>query len=229
MSTDELLGLLRAHQPEIHASLTADQFTRYHRAVLGVRAAGGDPRAVRTALRRVRVSLRPLPPGSELSRLLEQFRVPGVADRVLPDEDELTALVRLLDSVEWPVLAPESAALFREIQQVLLAAPARGPDRLDTATAADPAGAGLIRLTDPDGRARYPDFQFDPGTGAPRYLVTKINRMLLADQDPWGAAGWWLGENILLAGIPADLIGRAPDEALSAAARALTDQGEFAW
>ncbi|ANW19131.1 hypothetical protein [Streptomyces clavuligerus] len=231
MRTGELLGLLRSHQPEIHASFTPDQYIRYQEAVRGLQSAGSDPRAVRVALRRIRVALRPLPPGSELAERIGQSRSPGpgAAAGVLPDADELAALVRLLDSVEWPQLAPASANLFWEARNALLSAPSRGADALDRESADDPAAAGLIRLTGPGGSPRYPEFQFDTGTGGPLPVVQKINRMILADQDPWGAASWWLGRNPWLDGTPAELLGRVPDETLTAAARALTYEGEIAW
>ncbi|GLF96584.1 hypothetical protein [Streptomyces yaizuensis] len=228
MKTDDLLRLLRRHQGVINASFTPDEFARYQDAVRALRTAGSDVRAVRIALRRVRVSLDPLPPGSELYRRLTQFRTAGTTS-VLPDADELAALLRLLDSVEWPSLADASAELFRELRRELLAVPARGSDRLDPVSAADPVAAGLIRLTGTDGREQYPDFQFAPDTGDPLPVVQHVNRMILADQDPWGAAGWWLGRSVQLAGVPAELLGRVPDDTLTAAARALTDGGEVAW
>ncbi len=52
--------------------------------------------------------------------------------------------------------------------------------------------------------------------------MVSINRILEAADDPFGAAGWWLGDNGWLGGAPARLIGRLPDERLLAAARAET-------
>ncbi|MFF8960395.1 hypothetical protein [Streptomyces sp. NPDC014894] len=225
-STDELLDLLRDHQPVIHASLTAAQFARYREALGGLGAAGHDIRAVRTALREIRLVLRALPPETELSARLRQVRSPGPA-AVLPDADRLDSLIRLLESVDWPALDPESAEIARGVREQLLAAPARGGDRLTPEAAGDPSGAGLIRLTDREGRDRYPEFQFDPDTGEPVPVVQRINRLLLSDQDPWGAADWWLGGNEWLSGVPAALVGRVPDETLTLAARALMEEG--AW
>jgi hypothetical protein len=51
-------------------------------------------------------------------------------------------------------------------------------------------------------------------------IVLAINRVLEADRDPWGAADWWQGQNLILGGIPADLIPSLSEEALDAAARA---------
>lgn len=61
MTTDDLLELLRRHLPEIRASLTAAQFSGFQDGVLRLRAAGDDTRAVRGALREVRLALLPLP------------------------------------------------------------------------------------------------------------------------------------------------------------------------
>ncbi|MFF5436102.1 hypothetical protein [Streptomyces achromogenes] len=84
----------------------------------------------------------------------------------------------------------------------------------------DPA-AGLIRLRDPDDGFRYPRFQFKPGTAEPLPVVRRINALLCADRDPWGAADWWLGGNPWLGGVPAELLGVVPDDALERAAAEL--------
>ncbi|MFD8336236.1 hypothetical protein ACFV42_26735 [Streptomyces solisilvae] len=225
MTTDDLLELLRRHLPEIRASLTAAQFSGFQDGVLRLRAAGDDTRAVRGALREVRLALLPLPREMELRRKLDQFRSGGAPSAVLPDTDRLAELIRLLESVDWPALDPVSAEIARAVQQRLLTAPARGPERLTGAAAEDPAGAGLIRLSDPERGDRYPDFQFDPDTGEPRPVVQRINRMLLSDQDPWGAADWWLGGNTWLRDAPAALVGRVPDARLTEAAAALMGEG----
>ncbi|WP_262701147.1 MULTISPECIES: hypothetical protein [Streptomyces] len=222
MTTDDLLELLRRHLPEIRASLTAAQFGGFQDSVLRLRAAGDDARAVRGAVRQVRLALLPLPREMELRRRLDQFRSGGAApSAVLPDADRLAELIRLLDSVDWPTLDPESAEIARAVRQRLLTAPARGPEQLTGTAAEDPTGAGLIRLSDPERGDRYPEFQFDPDTGEPRPVVQRINRMLLSDQDPWGAADWWLGGNTWLRDAPAALVGRVPDARLTEAAAAL--------
>ncbi|WP_438452798.1 hypothetical protein [Streptomyces asiaticus] len=226
MTTDDLLELLRRHLPEIRASLTAAQFSGFQDSVLRLRAAGDDTRAVRGAVRQVRLALLPLPREMELRRKLDQFRSGGAApSAVLPDTDRLAELIRLLDSVDWPTLDPESAEIARAVRQRLLTAPARGPEQLTGTAAEDPAGAGLIRLSDPERGDRYPDFQFAPDTGEPRPVVQRINRMLLSDQDPWGAADWWLGGNTWLRDTPAALVGRVPDARLTEAAAALIGDG----
>ncbi|MBD3004141.1 hypothetical protein [Streptomyces sp. 5-10] len=226
MTTDDLLELLRRHLPEIRASLTAAQFSGFQDSVLRLRAAGDDARAVRGAVRQVRLALLPLPREMELRRKLDQFRSGGAApSAVLPDTDRLAELIRLLDSVDWPTLDPESAEIAGAVRQRLLTAPARGPEQLTGTAAEDPTGAGLIRLSDPERGDRYPDFQFDPDTGEPRPVVQRINRMLLSDQDPWGAADWWLGGNAWLRDAPAALVGRVPDARLTEAAAALVGDG----
>ncbi|CDR16365.1 hypothetical protein [Streptomyces iranensis] len=226
MTTDDLLELLRRHLPEIRASLTAAQFSGFQDSVLRLRAAEDDARAMRGAVRQVRLALLPLPREMELRRKLDQFRSGGAApSAVLPDTDRLAELIRLLDSVNWPALDPESAEIARAVRQRLLTAPARGPEQLTGTAAEDPTGAGLIRLSDPERGDRYPEFQFDPDTGEPRPVVQRINRMLLSDQDPWGAADWWLGGNTWLRDAPAALVGRVPDARLTEAAAALIGDG----
>ncbi|CAM5700529.1 hypothetical protein [Streptomyces aurantiogriseus] len=118
------------------------------------------------------------------------------------------------------------AAVLAAARRRLLAVPSR---------AAAPAGspgagaspADVIVLGDPEDPGaglRSPEFQFDPDTGRPLDVVVRINRILLADRDPWGAADWWLGGNAWLGGAPASLIGRVPDERLADAALALVEE-----
>ncbi|MGY0060205.1 hypothetical protein ACWY4P_27290 [Streptomyces sp. LZ34] len=228
MTTNDLLELLRRHLPEIRASLTAAQFARFQDSVRRLREVGDDARAMSRAVREVRLCLLPLPRENELRRRLDQLRSPGAApSAVLPDAGQLDELIRLLESVDWPTLDPASAEIARGVRQRLLTAPARGPEQLTAAAAEDPARAGLIRLTDPELGDRYPDFQFDPDTGDPRPVVQRINRLLLFDQDPWGAADWWLAGNSWLRDTPAALVGRVPDALLTEAAAALV--GDGAW
>ncbi|MER7654059.1 hypothetical protein ABTY64_00970, partial [Streptomyces albidoflavus] len=86
-----------------------------------------------------------------------------------------------------------------------------------------PADEDRIRLPDPVGGDRYPEFQFPEGGGSPHEVVLEINRLLLADLDPWGAAAWWLSGNTWLGGAPASLLGQLPDAQLVAAATALVE------
>ncbi|MGN5376548.1 hypothetical protein ACQ4WX_00180 [Streptomyces lasalocidi] len=50
-----------------------------------------------------------------------------------------------------------------------------------------------------------------------------VNRLLLAQEDPWGAADWWLSGNLWLGGRPAALLGRLPDDLLVGAASAMLE------
>ena len=52
-------------------------------------------------------------------------------------------------------------------------------------------------------------------------MVLAVNRLLDADEDPWGVADWWLGGNARLGAVPAQLLGRGHDDLLAAAARAV--------
>ncbi|WP_405951607.1 hypothetical protein OG588_40630 [Streptomyces prunicolor] len=78
----------------------------------------------------------------------------------------------------------------------------------------------LILLTDEQNTERVPAFQLDPASGTPYPIVVEINRLLSADEDPWGAADWWLGSNVWLDAAPARLLGTGADDALLSAARA---------
>ncbi len=51
-------------------------------------------------------------------------------------------------------------------------------------------------------------------------MVVAVNRLLDADDDPWGVADWWLGANAWLDAVPARLLGTPGEHGLLAAARA---------
>ncbi|MER6140145.1 hypothetical protein ABT174_08800 [Streptomyces sparsogenes] len=74
----------------------------------------------------------------------------------------------------------------------------------------DPDADGLLRLQDEDGRVLFPDFQFR-ADGNPDPTVIGINRELRADDDPWGAADWWLGRNAWIGMAPVDLLASGDD------------------
>ena len=84
----------------------------------------------------------------------------------------------------------------------------------------DLADPDLIRLDRDDGGDQWPAFQFG-SDGATLPLVRAVNRLLDAEEDPWGVADWWFGHNQWLDGVPARLIGRVPDDLVIAAARAV--------
>jgi len=85
-----------------------------------------------------------------------------------------------------------------------------------------PDAFGVIKLHRDDGSASVPLFQFDE-TGAPLEVVLRVNWLLRAHEDPWGAADWWLSANAWLGQPPFTLIGRTPDDLLVAAAVAVTE------
>jgi hypothetical protein len=101
----------------------------------------------------------------------------------------------------------------------LLAAPSLTEDDLHR-IGLDPDDPRLIHLERYDGSSHWPEFQFGPD-GGPVPLVLAINRMLDAEEDPWGAADWWLGPNSWLGDVPARLLGRVSDDLLVSAARAV--------
>ncbi|MEU9666810.1 hypothetical protein AB0E25_14690 [Streptomyces bobili] len=122
------------------------------------------------------------------------------------------------------VAADPVAAVIAAARRRLLTAPSRAAAPAGSPSAGD-GPADVIVLADPEDGPRSPEFQFDPDTGQPRDIVVRINRILLADRDPWGAADWWLGRNSWLGGPPASLLGRVPDDRLADAALALVEEG----
>lgn len=126
---------------------------------------------------------------------------------------DLAALVLDGTRMVGPVLGP--------VRDRLLAAPAL-PDGAVRRRGGDPYASGLIRLRGADGAVRLPRFQFS-ADALPWPVVLEVNELLGADEDPWGAADWWLSANAWLAASPAALLGTGRDGDLVGAARALVD------
>jgi hypothetical protein len=120
--------------------------------------------------------------------------------------------------------SPGSAAVIAAAESRLLRAPALSPAEARARCGGAAPPPELIRLADPDLGERYPEFQFEPGGGAPREVVLEVNRVLLADADPWGAADWWLSANAWLDHEPpATFLGVRSDRDLLDAAVALVE------
>lgn len=200
--------LLTGRWDEIWPTLDAIQRDALSRSVRALALAGGDDKAFSMAA----------------------LELIGVLRNVLPKEDTIRRTtersVRLIAAPlsDWqPVFF---SALSRRITQ-LVRQEVRG--RLIDAAAfsatqvrargEDPDQPFLIRLDPGTGDVQFPAFQFGP-EGRAIGVVLAVNQRLGADEDPWGAADWWLGENAWLDAVPADLIGRS-DRSLIAAADAL--------
>ncbi|WP_053732791.1 hypothetical protein [Nocardia sp. NRRL S-836] len=151
---------------------------------------------------------------------------------LLPHDDRVfaDAGVRYASTAQ---LADLDLALVRLSDDVRLGGRPRGAkERIltnDWESAADlrerghnPDVLGVIKLHRDDGSASVPTFQFD-ATGEPLDVVLRINLLLHAHRDPWGAADWWFSANVWLRERPVTLIGRAPDDELVAAAAAVVE------
>ncbi|MBY8839966.1 hypothetical protein [Streptomyces sp. SP2-10] len=224
MTSEELLGLLRTHWTTVVTGLDDDDLVRLSGALRELRdeTAARDAPAVARAMRRLKRTLSALPADHPVSQALGGHRY-DTATRELPG---LTTIDAVIDVLGTPPPAP--ADLLRTARRRLLAVPALSESEHAVLTEAgqEPSGgpdapAGLIRLRDPDRGLCYPRFQFRPGTAEPLPVVRRINVLLRADRDPWGAADWWLGGNRWLGGVPAELLGVLPDDALERAAAEL--------
>ncbi|MBQ0913346.1 hypothetical protein [Streptomyces sp. RM99] len=223
MNPTDLLASLREHAALLRGELddeTREEVVATLR-LLHEETAAGRARGVARALRRLTRVLSVLPPGHPVSAHLggrryatEAFRPPSAA-----------SVSELIDILGEP--PPDPGALLGAARARLLAAPALSSREHERLPGGPPAGTsappGVIRLDDPRSGARYPRFQFRPGTAEPLPVVRRVNELLRADRDPWGAADWWLGGNAWLRGVPADLVGTLPDDELVRAAAELVE------
>jgi len=124
---------------------------------------------------------------------------------------------QLLGEVWSPaVVADRAAAILHAARARLLATELR--------TEAPESSAGDVIIFNTDDGPVYPAFQFD-STGAVIPIVAEINALLGANDDPWGVADWWLGDEPSLGSRPADLVAGsiADHERLRVAARELIE------
>ncbi|MFJ8106729.1 hypothetical protein [Streptomyces sp. NPDC096132] len=237
MDTNELLALLVRHREDLGRWLDDEQYQHFLAMLERLREAGADAERAAMAVMGIIRSLWPVPDeAGELARLLHDYGRSAAATATVPTEDVVLAALealyaapaaepehRAVEPGDRPAPPPEReepsvADLVAAARRRLLAAPSR---------AAGPGAGGsadVIVLADPETGRRSPEFQFDPDTGRPLDIVVRINRILLADRDPWGAADWWLGGNSWLGGAPATLLGRVPDDRLADAALALVEE-----
>ncbi|GHC81050.1 hypothetical protein [Streptomyces flavofungini] len=217
-----VLRLIDEHLDSIRDRLTDEQYdlllTRL-RALADTPA--GDARAARRAFQAVRLSLVPLPFDHPVREALDSVRLVATA----PVGDRVVLRTRdLLARLAATPAPPDTAAIIAAVEDRLLHAPALSAAEVRTRYRGAAPPPELIRLTDPELGDRYPEFQFAPGGGAPYDVVLEVNRVLLADADPWGAADWWLSGNPWLGGgPPAALLGIRPDRDLVGAAVALVE------
>ena len=210
MALADVFDALATHWADTAPYLTAEDIRVVREAARLTRAAaegtGDNQEANAAALRLTLLLPGRLPAAHPVSaEIAGATRLAGPGSGMARIAASLGAIVALLAE-------PDEAAEY------LLAAPAlTGQQATDLGI--DPGAPGLIRLTPPDGRPRIPSFQFAPG-GQPIPVVLTINRLLDADDDPFGVADWWLGRNAWLGDVPADLIGRVEDALLIRAARA---------
>ncbi|GAB2717480.1 hypothetical protein [Kitasatospora kifunensis] len=207
-STPEiLLQLLKRDWPDARAFLKPDRL-----AILIDRLkalAGASDQADRTeALRQALPLLDPLPTNHAVRAAARQIitdlpDVPPVSE--LPTDLQLWLANPAGDR-------PSTAEIITTAQSSLLKAPTfTAAEAGLSSTASTP---DLIRLVDPQGEPRFPVFQFEAGTKQPLDVVVRINRMLLADVDPWGVAYWWLTWNHWIGAVPAAEVGRMTDDQL---------------
>ncbi|NEC87929.1 hypothetical protein [Streptomyces sp. SID12501] len=219
-----VLGLIDKHLDSIRTDLTDEQ---YQQLLVGLRVLADTPpddlRAVRRALQGVRHCLVPaLEFDHPVRRALDSLRYIGTVPlRPLDPQRVRDLLARLAADPPSP---PDTATVIAAAERRLRRAPSLSAAEVRARYGGSAPPAQLIRFADHELGDRYPEFQFRPGGGAPYEAVLEVNRVLLADADPWGAADWWLSGNAWLGGrAPVALLGVRPDHELVDAAVALVE------
>ncbi|MFE9389214.1 hypothetical protein [Streptomyces sp. NPDC006784] len=246
-----LLAQVGEHREAVRAALGEEQYALLLARLEALASTSADDdRAVRRAFQGVRVLLTrlSLPYDHPVHRALDSDRLAGTppGPATVADARELAAALTGfsaagsgpdpdpvpgagldpvpgagLDPVPGPDPGPETVL---GVHERLLREPALPADEARARCGGAVPPSELIRLSDPLGREHYPAFQFAAADGAPHEVVLEVNRLLLADIDPWGAAAWWLEGNTWLGGAPASLLGHLPDRALVGAAAALVEE-----
>ncbi|MGW2023113.1 hypothetical protein [Streptomyces decoyicus] len=230
-----MLALIGEHRVTVREALGDAQYAvLLARLEALVAVPADDDRAVRRAVQGVRLVLLELPFGHPVRAALDSVRLvsapPGPT--AVAGARELMALLASHSPApgreDSDSGAPDSGADAAEagpddVPDELLRAPALSADEARARCGGAAPPPELIRLAAPHGGDRYPEFQFAAGSGTPYEVVLEVNRLLLADIDPWGAAAWWLSGNTWLGGTPAALLGRLPDQQLVGAATALVE------
>ncbi|MDI1462842.1 hypothetical protein QEZ54_17845 [Catellatospora sp. KI3] len=214
MAVENVIRVLEEYAVDVVVRLTGSARAELRDLVAAVRVPSADPAEGRMrGLQRLMVFfIRQLPAEHPVRRAAADDDTDLSSAAVTTALDEaLRTLAELL--FESTVAVDDIGARVRER---LLAEPAHeGQAEL-------PAPQGVIVL--PSGpHGRIPDFQF---TGSQQVwpVVQQVNRLLLADRDPWGATFWWLTTNGWLNCRPVSLIGRNYDAELVAAARAVSER-----
>ncbi|MFB7377946.1 DUF3168 domain-containing protein [Kitasatospora purpeofusca] len=222
--TTDFLDVLREHWHEVQEYL--DESARDAIAAL-LDAPSAEPE--RTARRIVRLVLAALPDEHPVrAALADSVRYSRAVRLESANRD---AVLQVLDLVRGRSTDDGGPEAPPEPEPNALPVPPEDADdwllAADSVSAADyrsgghdPADPDLIRLTDRQGTVRLPSFQFDGASGRPLPVVVAVNRLLDADDDPWGVADWWLGANAWLDAVPARLLGTPGEHGLLAAARA---------
>jgi hypothetical protein len=221
----DVIALLAEHWQEALSYFGPDDLTFLAVCIAAIEAAAEDEEAAHTALAHLTTVLAlQLPPehpvSQAISRQMRYANAPpadliGIASvlRALPGLESLPHVQPAVQSTDGAGTADSADA-----RAWLLAAPALTEQEVRDA-GGDPSRTDLIRLPRADRRVMLPAFQFD-SDGRMMPVVAQVNELLDAAGDPWGAADWWLGENIWLRGTPARLLGRVPDADLVLAAQA---------
>jgi hypothetical protein len=208
MAIDDALVMLASdYWDSVWSALSADDRDRLYGAVGALVSAEPDEQEFNRAVIGLLQLLRELLP----------------EDHEVLDAADATYRYVAAPPVDWrPAVSGLGARIAviasEDVHQWLSRRPALSIEQVRSA-GSDPGQPFLIRLDAAGGGFRFPAFQFDPA-GRPIETVLAINALLGADDDPWGVADWWLGDNAWLDAVPAELIGSRDDVLLAAAAAA---------
>jgi hypothetical protein len=212
MGIAEALTVLSEQWPDIRAALGPDGSARLDSLVTRLAHEANPALSEEYGHEISDLLSRSLPTEHPFRRALAGETLRSVA--ATRDPDTLSDWLLLTESLSAHVERPPHrlTEVTQRATEWLLASPALALDQV-RAAGQDPYAPGLIRLERPDGGEQWPAFQFSPD-GSTWAVVQSVNRILDAEDDPWGVADWWLGQNHLAGGVPAELIGQVADQLL---------------
>jgi hypothetical protein len=204
MAIPAMIVALAEQWDRVDAALRPDTRERLRELVVALADSVDHEQRVDLRAAIARVLFEGLPDDDPVVKIGNRFSGPAAALEPALAEATTSIRLRLADRAPWSAYHRILTTSCEDIRSLRR----RG---------IDPDIPHLIRLDRVDGSVVIPSFQLDDA-GHPTEFVLRVNRLLGAQDDPWGAADWWLSTNSWLHEPPVRLLPRPGRESVVAAA-----------